>query len=274
MSTAPTNPDAVGKMEAIVRLIHWSQAEAKEMATMIKSGHYKVEHSLLPQDTIRETKEKPPAAVVIDLSRLPSQGRDVAANLLQYKSLSNVPFIFVDGDPEKVAKIKSVFPDLVYTHRDGLVSALRDGMANPPARRSRPTSAFEAYKGVPLAKKLGIATGKTTYLAGAPDNFERTLGNIPADAKITRGRTAQADLLIWFSKTRREMDDGIASKIKALGDDGRLWIAWPKRAGTVSTDLSETIVRETGLKRGLVDYKICSIDKTWSALLFRKRSFG
>ena len=54
------------------------------------------------------------------------------------------------------------------------------------------------------------------------------------------------------------------------GSDG-LWIAWPKRASGVSSDLSQTVVRQIGLSAGLVDYKVCSIDETWSALRFTVR---
>ncbi len=196
-------------MASAVRLIHWKQVEARELAGVISNGDCTVDYSPFGPRAIRELSNNPPAAVVIDLSRLPSQGRDAAANLLQYKSLANVPFIFVDGDSEKLTKIKRLFPDLVYTERVGLVTALRESIANPPARKPRSISAFEAYKNVPLAKKLGIAKGKSTCPVGAPDDFERTLGRIPAGANGYAGKSSPlrlVDLVLEESgRTRTEL---------------------------------------------------------------------
>jgi hypothetical protein len=62
-------------------------------------------------------------------------------------------------------------------------------------------------------------------------------------------------------------------KVAAELESAALWIAWPKKASMLRTDLTQQIVRETGLAAGLVDYKICSIDETWSALLFTRRSY-
>jgi hypothetical protein len=56
-----------------------------------------------------------------------------------------------------------------------------------------------------------------------------------------------------------------------LRDDAGLWIVWPKQASGVKSDLTQNIVRRAGLANGLVDFKVCSIDKTWSGLKFRKR---
>ena len=53
--------------------------------------------------------------------------------------------------------------------------------------------------------------------------------------------------------------------------DVPLWIAWPKKASALRSDVGETDVRGAGLANGLVDYKICAIDATWSGLLFRRR---
>jgi hypothetical protein len=53
-----------------------------------------------------------------------------------------------------------------------------------------------------------------------------------------------------------------------ISTKGALWISWPKQSSTIKTDLSETDVREIGLKNGLVDVKVCAIDETWSALKF------
>ena len=53
-----------------------------------------------------------------------------------------------------------------------------------------------------------------------------------------------------------------------MSDGGWLWIAWPKKASGVRSDITQKDVRAVGLASGLVDYKICSIDETWSGLRF------
>ena len=56
-----------------------------------------------------------------------------------------------------------------------------------------------------------------------------------------------------------------------LNDGGSVWIAWPKKSSSIVTDLTPQHIRETGLASGLVDYKICAIDETWSGLRFARR---
>jgi hypothetical protein len=50
-----------------------------------------------------------------------------------------------------------------------------------------------------------------------------------------------------------------------------LWILWPKKTSSRVSDLTQVTVRAAGLRVGLVDYKICSVDPVWSGLLFRRR---
>ena len=54
-------------------------------------------------------------------------------------------------------------------------------------------------------------------------------------------------------------------------DRQTLWMVWPKQASGINSDLNGNIVRETGLASGWVDFKICSIDDTWSGLAFKRR---
>ena len=52
---------------------------------------------------------------------------------------------------------------------------------------------------------------------------------------------------------------------------GMLWVAWPKKASKVPTDLIENRVRTHGLAGGLVDVKVCAVDEVWSGLKFVRR---
>ncbi len=117
------------------------------------------------------------------------------------------------------------------------------------------------YSGTPLPQKLGIKEGARVRLVGGPQGFARAIGVIPR----SRG---EADVIVLFARTRDELSRAFRGARKALHRDGGLWIAWPKKASGVSTDLSEGAVRDYGLGQGLVDNKVCAIDETWSGLRF------
>jgi hypothetical protein len=124
------------------------------------------------------------------------------------------------------------------------------------------------YSGTPLVRKLGIKPGMTIAISGAPPGFRKLLVGLPDDVRIVT-RIAGAQLAIWFVGTRKELAGRIAQVADAMGDG--LWIAWPKQASKLVTDLTGNVVRETGLTHGLVDYKVCAIDETWSGLKFARR---
>jgi hypothetical protein len=92
---------------------------------------------------------------------------------------------------------------------------------------------------------------------------------LPDGATLLR-RLSAADLIICFTKSRAELERRIGALATKVGDGG-MWIAWPKQASGVATDLTQNDVRRIGLASGLVDYKICAIDTTWSGLKFARR---
>jgi hypothetical protein len=212
--------------------------------------------------------------VVIDLRRLPTQGRDVALSIRHAAATRRVPLVFIEGDPEKTAKVRALLPDAVYTSWRGVRGALRRAVANPPETPVKPASVFAGYSGTPLPKKLGIKPGMTVALVAAPADFAQNLGTLPDGAALRRGTGGGAGLVIWFVRTADELD----GRIKRMTDQAGkapLWIAWRKRAALGSSapaDLpSERSVRTAGLAAGWVDYKVCAIDETWSGLLFTRR---
>ena len=75
-------------------------------------------------------------------------------------------------------------------------------------------------------------------------------------------------MIVAFFSERGELERRLPALRQALAPDGGLWIAWPKRASGVATDLTEDDVRELGLAAGLVDNKVCAIDAVWSGLRF------
>lgn len=129
------------------------------------------------------------------------------------------------------------------------------------------------YSGTPLAKKLGVKEGGRVWLKGAPAGFEKTLEGMPAGAATVRTAKAGAayDVIVLFVKGEGVLAKEFVPAVKRLADHGGLWIAWPKKASGVATDLSEDVVRAIGLPSGLVDNKVCAIDEVWSGLRFMRR---
>lgn len=124
------------------------------------------------------------------------------------------------------------------------------------------------YSGTPLPKKLGIKSGSRLGLTGAPSGFAATLGELPEGVKMQSFGRAKGpfDVLLAFFDSEAAFKRLLPTLHAALQPSGGLWIAWPKRASGVATDMTEDVVRKHGLPRGLVDNKVCAIDATWSGL--------
>jgi hypothetical protein len=181
-----------------------------------------------------------------------------------------VPLVLVGGDEAKVARIRELLPDATYTEWEEIASALTQAINNAPADPVVPESNLAGYSGTPLPKKLGIKANSVVLLIDAPEDFEETLGALPEKVTLRRQARGTADLVIWFTMSRQALEERIDYVAKLAGAGG-LWIAWPKKASGVTTDVSEPVVREIGLAAGLVDYKVCAIDATWSGLRFTRR---
>lgn len=256
---------------ARVHLVHWHAAEAAERAARLRAAGYEVEHAWADGAAVlRRLREDLPAAVVIDLARQPAHGREVAVALRQIKSIRNLPLVFVGGEAQKVERIRELLPDAAFTTWDAIAPALAAAIARPPAAAVVPPSYMAGYSGRPLVQKLGIKPGSVVGLIGAPADFEDTLGTLPEGATLRRGARGRCDLLVWFVRSQRELAAGLG-RLTARQDLRALWIAWPKKTSAFVSDLTEQHVRTTGLAAGLVDYKICAVDETWSGLLFARR---
>ena len=255
-----------------VRLIHWNAAEAEDRAAHLHALGFETEH-VLPQGRgfLKHLVDDRPDAVVIDLSRLPSQGRDLALMIRKQKTTRHIPLVFAGGAAQKVERIKALLPDALFATWEQVGGVLEGAIVNPPAEPVVPDSTFAAYAGRTLVEKLGIKASTTLGLVRPPGGFIETLGLLPDGVEVCEGTIAGCDLSIWFTRSREELEAGIEAAASSL-DRGPIWLAWPKKASGMATDLSQQIVRQTGLNAGLVDYKVCSIDKTWSGLLFTKRS--
>jgi len=121
-----------------------------------------------------------------------------------------------------------------------------------------------------LAAKLGIKSGSTIAILGAPRGYERTLGKLP-QVRRSAGTTGPLDFVQFFTKEKRELERRFAALARALAPAGMLWISWPKRSSRVATDLTEDVIRKIGLAHGLVDVKVAAVDEVWSGLKFVRR---
>ena len=127
------------------------------------------------------------------------------------------------------------------------------------------------YSGTPLWRKLGIREGARVVLIGAPEGFRPSLGRIapePPGVRFMRRATKDVDVAVVFATRRLELEDRFPSLAAALRADGGLWVAWPKKASGVATDLSFETVQSIGLGAGLVDNKSASIDEIFQACRF------
>ena len=124
------------------------------------------------------------------------------------------------------------------------------------------------YSGTPLAKKLGIKQAMVIAAPGAPAEFPALLEPLPERVTWKRQLRAPLDLAVAFFTARADMTKRWPALTAAVGPQGVLWVAWPKKASGVATDLTEDAFRELLLPTGWVDVKVCAIDDTWSGLKF------
>jgi len=253
-----------------VRLVHWREAEARERVRELRTAGFRVEYDEDSRAALTGSKEDPPDAFVIDLTRLPSHGREWAWALRKSKKTRAVPLVFVGGDPAKVARLREELPDATYAAWDGVARAIERAMA-APVRDPIVPEQKHFYTQKPLAAKLGMKAGSTLRLVEAPDGFEPLLGELPSGAKLVRGARGAADLVLWFVRSQKELRTALPRWKKAAQSGTRVWVAWPKKTSSIVSDLSEQLVRTAPHALGLVDFKICAIDADWSGMCFALR---
>ncbi len=119
-----------------------------------------------------------------------------------------------------------------------------------------------------LVNKLGIKAGHNLFFLNPPENYHQTLGPLPESTTVVADLHGPIDFIQFFTTQQAELKRRFPELKRALAQNGMLWISWPKGSAKVPTDLNENIVREIGLKHGLVDIKVCAVDEVWSGLKF------
>jgi CheY-like chemotaxis protein len=256
---------------ARILVVHWNPAEAAGRAQRLRREGFETSCFSDQRDGagFRALRENPPDAVVIDLARLPSHGQAVGIALRAQKATRMVPLVFIEGDPEKTARVRGLLPDAAYTTWPRIGAALRRALRHPLEDPAVPGT-FAGYSGTPLPKKLRIREGSVVALVHAPKGFEAKLAPLPQGARVER-RMGNADVILAFVKSAAALGRELPALALQMQAGRTLWLIWPKKTSPLAGDLGEPKVRKMGLAAGLVDYKICAVDETWSGLAFVAR---
>ena len=257
---------------AVVRLVCWKPDLASQRARALEEAGFPVDASPLNAGgLIGHFRANPPMAILIDLDRLPSHGREVAVAVRSSKTTRHIPIVFAGGVEEKVARIRQELPDAVFTNWNKVAPALTKALKNAPAEPVEPTPHMERYAGSSLVKKLGLRTKMTTALLGAPEGFEETLGELPEGVEVQTRMTRRTELALWFVRSLKELEAETAFIGARLPAGCSLWIIHPKQSGRHKVDFNQNDVRNAGLAAGMVDYKVCAVDADWSGLKFARK---
>jgi hypothetical protein len=224
-----------------------------------------------PSGLIGQFRAIMPTAVLIDLDRLPSHGREVAVALRQSKSTRHLPIVFAGGAEEKVARIRQELPDAFFADWTKAAAVLAKALRNAPADPVKPVSHMERYAGTSLVKKLGFKAEMKVAVLAAPEGFEETLGDLPDGVELQPKITRESGLVLWFIRSRGELEREMEYLSARLPEGCSIWIIHPKQTSQFNVDFNQNDVRATGLAAGLVDYKVCAVDADWTGLKFAKK---
>ncbi len=155
-------------------------------------------------------------------------------------------------------------------------AAVKPAPAAKPAPAPKPAASKPAPKPAPapapekidtIADRLGIAAGHTMVVTDAPAGFMNEL-NPPdgVDIHTAARRGVEFDVAVLFVPTAKMLTARLGPLSKSMKPNGRLWIAFPKKGSSMSTDLNAIEIKRIGGAIGMIDDKICSIDKTWASM--------
>ncbi|HYP13173.1 MAG TPA: hypothetical protein VEQ63_04555 [Bryobacteraceae bacterium] len=254
-----------------VVLVHWNDAEAAErIRELTEAGCEVLHHGKSNATRIGQYKAIAPDAFVVDLTRMPSHGREFAVFLRGNKILRAVPILFAGGETEKVEALKQLLPDAVYTDWKKIASALSKAIRTAPAVPIVPTQMMNSYAGRSAAQKIGIVEGCRVALIDPPADYLRILAPLPENVDIQEEPTTDpAAVTIWFVQDVHEYQRRLRSVGKLAGST-KLWVVWPKQKPKAQSGINQNFIRETALGVGLVDYKICSVNEVWTGMLFAR----
>ncbi|HYZ87048.1 MAG TPA: hypothetical protein VE621_21715 [Bryobacteraceae bacterium] len=244
-------------------LVHWNESEAEARVREASSKGVGLELlRLQPGRTVQTIRSVNPEALLIDLTRMPSNGRAVASVLRSQRSTCHIPILFVGGEPQKVEKALADAPGSQWCEWENIAKAI------PKLLATAPKTVAKHHSEVPVAKKLNLLGGKTICVLNAPESFLALLESVDG-LTVHDQLNRKFDSVLLFTTTMNELEAGLAAIFRRTFELP-LTLAWPKRASGADSELSMPLLREYLKEFGYIDYKVASIDKTWSAMLFSR----
>lgn len=241
-------------------MIHRDLAEAAERAARLRCQGFDAEpYTSLGARGFRGIRANPPAVALIDLTRLPSYGKAIGTLMRESPSLRTIPLVFIEGDPEKNAGVREVLPDAVIAPWTKIDAAIRKAIGQKSKAPMPPQPSR-----TPVAAKLGIRDGSLVALVRAPEGFE--LAGVRPHPRVD-----EADVILMFFKSAAALGRELPTLPNLLRKGRKLWILWPKQASAKAGDLTMVRIRDMASPFGLVDYKVCAVDATWSGMVLGQR---
>jgi hypothetical protein len=267
-----------GKQKTL-RLICWNEADASARATTLQRAGYRViaDPPQNPGGMVRYFRELAPDVVVIDLDRLPSHGRELGLSLRASKGTSHLPLVFAGGVPAKIELVRCAIPDAIFTPwNNGIAAAIEHAIVQPDPPRLLSRELPKDTSAGSLERKLDIKPQVRFAIVAVNRNdsawLDELLTSIPEGAIHQRRIDATTTLALFPVATRRDLMRALEQVRASLPPKASLWIVHPKQTSPLAADFNQDDVREAGLAHGFVDYKVCAVDKEWSALKFARRS--
>lgn len=252
-----------------ILVIHWDPVEAGPLCDRIRrEGFEASSYPCRGDGGFRSISESPPEAIVIDLMRMPSYGRAMGALLRERKSTRTIPLVFIAGDPEKTERVRELLPDAIFTDLLRVGPAVRRVIRQAPVEPVVPDGAR-----IPLLRKLRIREGAVIALLHAPEGFEARLAPLPEGARLQTG-TQDADVILAFVKSAAALGRELPSLAREMRKSRTLWLVWPKKSGGLPGNLTMPKIRQMCVDVGLIDYKVCAVDETWSGMAVAPRRKG
>ncbi len=178
----------------------------------------------------------------------------------------HIPIVFAGGDADAIARLRTLLPDAAFLTWGRIKTQLPRALRAAPTVPVRPSKGL--YAGRTLTQKLGLAVNERVAAVGAPAGLAALLDPLPEGTRLSADPIG-AQRYLWFVRTRRELQVALGH-LAVLVTTQVAWLAWPKKTSGAASDLDGNVVREAGLAAGLVDFKVCSIDATWSGLAFKR----
>lgn len=244
-------------------MIHREPTEAAQIAGRLRDrGIDATAYQSLGPRGFRQIRAEQPELILIDLMRLPSYGKTMGVLLRENQALRHIPLVFLAGDPKKTAEVKRMLPDAAFASWNDLSSAIALAAERPVSMPRAPRQPARS-----VAQKLGIEANSTLALWNAPKGLSLPL---PKDVRLA-GTGKEADVILVWVSNEAALDRTLPLLAKLMSKGRRVWLLWPKRTSGVETTLTMPRVRELATGYNLIDYKVCAVDTTWSAMAIGPR---